>query len=302
MSSKLHEGTPPNDSIAENNILKYRDTRKKRSLKGKNIEHKKLMDSYVDEMIKFKAANSYHTSIKLRLSGSKSGVKAFFEKTLETNDNGAIILDAPTNYGTATLQKNKNMNGASQIMIKEALEKMNIDIDKFITSKEFMKKHKLIVNTDELKCTTEFDEKTKEYTTRFERCKQECEIFEDDEMSDEMIRIIKLIAATKHLMGELQVDARQYNIYYNLLKEKFKKESTKGTFPRNYEYKGITLNWNCINIASGLYGHIKDHFMCKDFENETNLLDEFNNQMNKLRREQKKYKMNIFIDNEEYEV
>jgi hypothetical protein len=305
----IGEGIPPNNSItSESNIAiaKYKFPPKKRCLDGKNSEIKKKLDSYVDKMYEYKPAHSYHASIRLRLSGANSGIKSFFETHLETNDNGAIIFEVPTNYGTITLQKNRNMNCSNACMVKESLELMCIDVDKFTTSKKFMTKSKIVANADEIKLSTEFIEKTGDYNTRFEQYKNECVIFEHEEsdpMSDEMKRIVNLISSTKNFMGELQNDARQYNIYYNKLKDDFKKESTIGTFPRNYEYRGITLNWNRVDISHGsMYSITKNYFSDEDFKNQTNLMGEFENQMNKLRKAQNKYKMNIFIDDEEYDV
>ena len=103
-------------------------------------------------------------------------------------------------------------------------------------------------------------------------------------------------------MEELQYDAQQYNIYYNMLKELFEKESTEGTFPRNYEYKGITLNWNRINISSNLYINTKNYFLDEDLKNQTNLMGTFENEMNKLREAENKYKIKMFIDDEDYEL
>jgi hypothetical protein len=51
-----------------------------------------------------------------------------------------------------------------------------------------------------------------------------------------------------------------------------------------------------------MYSITKNYFSDEDFKNQTNLMGEFENQMNKLRKAQNKYKMNIFIDDEEYDV
>jgi len=300
----MNESIPP---CAKPNIAipKYKSPPKKRSLDGKNSEIKKKLDSYVDKMYEYKPAHSYHAQIRLRLSGVNCGIKSFFETQLESNEYGSELLRAQTNYGTVTVLKNRNMNCSNGSMVKKALEEMSIDSDNLITSKKFIKKHIIIANTDEIKSSTEFIEKTEYYNKRFEQHKEECQIFEDEEMeqmSDEIERILKLISATKNFMGELQYDAKQYNNYYNMLKDDFKKESTIGTFPRNYEYKGITLNWNRIDISSNLYIHVKNYFLDEDFKNQTNLMGTFENQMNKLRKAQNKYKMKMFIDDEDYEI
>ena len=121
-------------------IPKYKSPPKKRSMDEGNIKIKEKMDSYVDEMYKYKPSHSYHASIRFRLSGVNSGIKSFFETQLERNNDKAILLEHPTNYGTVTIQKNRNMNCSAQHLIKEALDEMDIDSEQLYASKKFSKK------------------------------------------------------------------------------------------------------------------------------------------------------------------
>lgn len=296
--------------VSNSPIKKLKHKEIERSLVGNEFVEKKIK-GHIDKMFECRAARNCLTKSRIKLTGQSCITRKHFESKIQTliqedgDVHGKLLADCHTNYGTVTVHAKKNMCATSRPMVKEALARIGEEYDiEFDVGKMCTK---LQVDTSNMVADKSVSEEIKQLNVKLktilEECEllssQECELLSSQELED--FKILTRCASIK-VFHKLLVDkSSEYNFHYNEMKSIFEEESTTGSFPRHYSYRSIILHWDDICNKETDYTKVVKHLQKQDCEEDSTLYEDFEYEMNELRKAQNKYTIQVCLDGHDYE-
>lgn len=272
--------------------VKLKRFRPKRRLKGNEDIEQQIKDK-IDIMSEYSPAYSMVGSMRQALTGQSCLPKRMLSKIIETPQ---IIFDVQTNYGNIVVQSQERTAETNPI-VYEALEVMGVDESTIIT--ESFNKYSLGVITEGLKQNDDVIRKTQELLEVLQEYLNEFEMDEEG-LSKENIELIKYITPRKNFMKTIYDDSRKYVHAYSEMKKLFEKESTTGTFPRNYRYNGVVMYWNNISESYKLTQVVPQYFKNYDIKHKTSKHEEYRQHLRDISKKYKKTSLRYTLDGFDY--
>lgn len=296
----MAESTTP--LVSNSPIKKLVHTGKERSLVG-NEDVEKKIKGHIDKMFECRAARNCLTKSRHKLTGQRSIPREHFESKIKTliqeggDVHGKLLADCHTNYGTVTVHAKQNMCATSKPMVKEALAKIGKEYDiEFDVGKMCTK---LQVDTSNMVTDESVSKEIEQLNSKLKTIQEECKLLSSQESED--LKIVKQCASIK-VFHKLLVDkSKEYNFHYNKMKSIFEEKSTTGSFPRHYSYRSIILHWDDICNKETDYTKVVKYLQKQDYEEDSTLYEDFEYEMNKLRKAQNKYTIKVCLDGHDYE-
>jgi len=268
----------------------------------KNRDIKKKIDEQIDILIKFKGWHSMASWLRRQVSFANALPQKYFNsKELTTSKE---LLKCDTNYGEISVISTCLISCTTKKnMVKDALFKSGINADDLEKKPEIFNKNVVKIDTDEVKKSQEFMRIRAQFSRKLKEYKDECEICgECGDLDTEQINMIKYLTVHRRILKDIIVDSRKYTYAYNNLREIFTEASTKGYFPRYYQYNGVVCRWeDSTKRASNFYNSVIEYLDQKDHDNNTNKLFEFNTNLDELRIKENRYKLSFMLDDEDFE-
>ncbi len=269
----------------------------KRSIEANSMNESihKRMCSYVDEMYEHKAAQLQMCSLRQAISGQSCPPRKYFD-SLKISGQTFDILVADTNYGTISIDQ-INHWAVTNISRDYALSKMKINDNDILSI--WVKKHKLLVETGQLKITVIpqlkiLQDNLQEYIDNFE-------LIEPEKYTVKQRNIIRWIASRQYQKQIIMHDASQYITAYNKLKLLFSNHSTLGSFPRRWNYKGVSLCWDISNMSATASQRTAWYLQELDFKNGGILRETYKNHIIAYNLEIGKHSFRYLVDGNDYD-
>ena len=282
--------------------LKRRKKRHRAEETDENREIKKKMDVQIDELSKYKGWHYAAAWLRRQVSFPNALPQKYWNAKGLTNG-GPLLEPVSTNYGAISAFSTNMSCSTKKSMVKEALFKSGIDPDELEKQPEISEKNVVKIDTEEVKKSQEYMQIRAKISRQLKKYKDECEIYgEGGDLDTEKKNMIKYLAVHRRLLKDIMVDSRRYTYALNSLKEIFTEASTKGDFPRYYQYNNVVCRWeDSTTRITNFYRDVTEYLDQKDYDNNTNTLFEFNSNMDELRIKENRYKLRFMLDDEDFE-
>jgi hypothetical protein len=282
--------------------LKRRKKRHGPEETDENREIKKKIDEQIDELSKYKGWHYVAAWLRRQVSFPNALPQKYF--TAKGLTKSEELLKYDTNYGEISVLSTNMMScGTKKSMVKEALFESGIDLDELEKRPEISEKNVVKIDTEEVKKSQEYMHIRAKFSRQLKKYTDECEIYgEGGDLDTEQKNMIKYLAVHRRLLKDIMDDSRRYTYAYNSLREIFTEASTKGDFPRYYQYNNVVCRWeDSTTRITNFYRSVTEYLDQYDLKNNTNKLLEFNAKMDELRIKENRYKIRFMLDDEDFE-
>jgi len=277
------------------NLILQKKTKKnvERIIEGNVVNEsiEKEMKHHIDIMEENNSHYRVAGSIRQQLKGKSSIPRNWFQDKL--SEDGIIINSRETNYGDITVASVISNSSSCNYIVSNALNRIGYNTDTIIENTTVNMEYVLEVDTGGLKFAGSQD-----VSNALKKLKKLLEI--EDLDSDDDAYITNFIALRYALLRKIYPNCQKYVYHYNRVKEIFENASCEGTFPRQYEYKGVIIGWNNIIKSKSLYCKTVEYFKKYDINNKTDKSTEFICKMMEARVELKKHTLIYKLDDYDY--
>lgn len=245
------------------------------------------MNNNIDLMEKYKPYAFYTQSLRSKLTNWRGKYKLYGKSVLDN----VFIYKSSTPLGDVQIRKVPSMSSRREF-VDQALERMRMsNIDESISVMSHTHRNVLDINTDALKKLGSVISKQREIVDAFEI---ELNNTRTPDLAEEDAFIATAIAWIRN-------NAHLHQCYlkaYNSAKDIFKNASTRGTFPRMYEYKGVIFTWKDIRDVIAYNTRVTTYLLNRD----PILYDNFQLHLNDIRTERNETRIMFSLDDYDYDV
>lgn len=252
-----------------------------RSLEG-NEAVVKALQTCVDEMFKYKAATGSMTSARSCVTGGHSYPRKYMQA--ENKEGACEVLAAETNYGDIVVNQIWAVS-ATNAGTDWLLPKMGIDEDDLV--REYQKKYTMVIETDEI--NMQVIEQEREYDTQLQSLLDNFVLHDGEKYSEAEHNVIRYVACRRKHMDNMTPIHMKYVNAYNRAKKLFGKHSTRGNFPRRWQYRGVLFNWTKAYLATSRVMMVQHYMKTHDAEDGTTLHLAFNKHLREFSQKEQRY-------------
>lgn len=209
------------------------------------------LNKFIDEMLVSRAYHFIYSKLRAEVNNYRGAAKKVFreKKIHKVGD----IYQQDTNVGTIEVYGTHSISQKTEFIMK-AMENLGLQLDLDILVGDA--KYKLDVNTDGMKLEKEFTEISTMLLEQYEEFQKEIKTDTCGDLSID--NAVKFVASRSAFVREIRDEACKYTPMYSKIKKTFMKASgVDGTFPRVYQYRGVTLSWVEVRDIASVVQQVK---------------------------------------------
>lgn len=264
--------------IAKKVLPKFRPTKVRDPNTPENLAITELMNQCVEQMITYKAYNMKCGSLRSTIANAHSVYRKHAIAMLQTRDTYGVS----TNVGMLYFKKSASMSTRNEF-IDTIMEALGINEDEI--SCQMKSKYFIRVDANALKLNEAVLNKTEELNNEVALFHAQVESSSNDKKEN-------FIATAVCWIRDHLKEHRAYLKAYNELKHLFNTHSTKGSYPRLYSYKGVTMCWDVLNSMPSRYHRISAYLADTDRQQ----YDKFELELKRLQSQAGEWRPVIGID------
>lgn len=203
-----------------------------------NIAIANELNELIEELHVARAYHFVYSKLRAEVNNYRSLSKRHFrEKRIHKIGD---VYEQDTNVGTIQVYGTRSISRKTEFITK-ALDNLGLKVDTKLLIGD--SRYVVDVDSDGMKLEPEFIENTSKLLEEYQEFQKEIEVLEtsDDKELDQATRYV---AARSAFVREIMHEARKYTPLYGKIKNLFVKSSgVGGTFPRVYQYRGLSLGW-----------------------------------------------------------